>query len=347
MNSPEETRHLLQSLSRSKDGASQAKSQSRRWRGVLVIGVVVVVVFFFGYKNWLAGLISAPPNVATAVGKGGANTAVGEAAPTVGVGDGGTRIAASGYIVASRRATVAAEVIGRILSIEVNEGDSVHAGQIIAKLDDAIARSDLRHAQRQVATARLSTLAARQHLEQAKRVLRQTRALFDKGFVSDAEVTRVDSAAQTLDIEMQKAAAEEEVAQANVQRYEVLLAKHVIRAPFSGIVVDRSAQPGEVISPSSAGGGYTRTGLCTIIDATSVQIEVDINESQIGYVKIGQPVDVTLPILGTWPVPARVVSIVPIASREKAALRVVIVFDKIEPSYLPNLSAKVLFKSNR
>ena len=121
----------------------------------------------------------------------------------------------------------------------------------------------------------------------------------------------------------------------------------VVRAPFDGVAISKDAQPGEMISPVSAGGGFTRTGICTIVDMSSLEIEVDVSESYINRVKPNQPVEAILDAYPDWRIPAHVITTVPTADRQKATVRVRIGFEELEPRILPDMGVKVSFFNER
>jgi RND family efflux transporter MFP subunit len=116
-----------------------------------------------------------------------------------------------------------------------------------------------------------------------------------------------------------------------------------VRAPFGGIVVSKDAQRGEMVSPVSAGGGFTRTGIATIVDMASIEIEVDVNESYIARVKTGQPVTAVLDAYPDWQIPAKVRTVIPTADRQKATVKVRATFDRLDPRILPDMAVKVTF----
>lgn len=191
---------------------------------------------------------------------------------------------ASGYITARLKATVSAEITGRVVDIFIEEGTIVKKGQIVAQLDDTLALVDLDLAKARVrsAEARFSEIEA--DLAEAKRVLTRTEELIKTQIASEAALTKAQARVATLTSAYERADVDIDIAKLDVARAVVMVEKHVIRAPFDGVVVDKNAQPGEMISPVSAGGGFTRTGICTIVDMDSLEIEVDVNESYIGRV---------------------------------------------------------------
>ncbi len=253
---------------------------------------------------------------------------------------------ASGYITARRMATVSAEIMGLITDVSVEEGMAVTEGQVLAKLDDALARTTY-----DLATAQLDVLAARQasiqaNLTEAEHVLKRMTELNAKKFASDAEVTRAQASVDSLKASLAAAKADITVAKLEADRQKERLDDHTIRAPFSGIVTVKNAQPGEIVAPTSAGGGFTRTGICTIVDMDSLEIEVDVNEAFIGRVFAGQQVIANLDAYPQWDIPASVIAIIPTADRAKATVKVRISIDEKDPRILPDMGVKVAFLKN-
>lgn len=246
----------------------------------------------------------------------------------------------SGYITARRMATVSSEVMGLITEVNVEEGMNVEEGQVLARLDDAIAQVNFDYAVAQIAVLearRKSTIA---NLDEAKsayqRVLKNT-------YSSDAERTRAFATQQSLLANLESADADLLLAKIEVRRQQERLDDHTIRAPFSGVVTQKNAQPGEIVAPSSAGGGFTRTGICTIVDMSSLEIEVDVNESFIGRVYPGQKVEATLDAYPDWLIPASVIATIPTADRAKATVQVRIKIESSDPRILPDMGVKVGF----
>ena len=252
-------------------------------------------------------------------------------------------LVASGYVVARRRATVAAEITGRVAEVLVEEGMAVRQGQLLARLDDTLARTDVSTANSRVNSATATIASTRAQLTDAERILRRTQDLAKSHLASDADLTRTQT--QVLDLTAQLARSEAELAtsRSDAQHAAEVLGKHRIIAPFTGIVVDKNAQPGEIISPMSAGGGFTRTGICTLVDMDSLEIEVDVNEAYISRVHPEQAVKATLDAYPDWTIPARVIAIVPTADRAKATVRVRIAILSKDPRILPDMAIKVAF----
>jgi HlyD family secretion protein len=252
-------------------------------------------------------------------------------------------LAASGYVVARRKATIAAEITGKVVEVLVEEGMVVEAGQIVARLDAVLAEKDLALAHSRVASAEAAIAMITADLEDATRILSRVRSLSQKSFASEADLTKAGARVGVLSAQLRQSQSQLETARLDAQRSAAVLDKHQIRAPFGGVVVDRSAQPGEMISPLSAGGGFTRTGVCTVVDMDSIEIEVDVNEAFIGRVTAGSGVSAVLDAYPNWTIPASVIAIVPTANREKATVRVRIGFQRKDPRILPDMAVKVVF----
>lgn len=257
-----------------------------------------------------------PPLVETAQGPGAQNVAAGG-------------LVASGYVVARRQATVAAEVTGRLLEVRVEEGQRVRRGQVLAVLEPTLARAELE-------SARARAAAADADAAEAQRVLERTRTLSQQGFASNATMTAAQS---RYDL----ALATRNAARSDARRASAQLSRYEIRAPFDGVVVNKAAQPGEIISPVSAGGGFTRTGICTIVDMSSLEIEVDVSEAYIARVSEGQRVEAVLDAYPDLTIPARVIATIPSADRSRATVRVRIGFDQLDPRILPEMAISVRF----
>jgi RND family efflux transporter MFP subunit len=253
---------------------------------------------------------------------------------------------ASGYVTARRRATVSSKITGKVIEVNVEEGMAVKEGQVLARLDDATARASLALAQAQFVAAERTAREDEVRLANARVVLGRQQRLQKDGFAIASDVddakANVDALVARIDLEKQQV----EVAKKQVELEQTNLDNSVIRAPFSGIAVTKDAQPGEMVSPVSAGGGFTRTGICTIVDMRSLEIEVDVNESYIGRVKAGQDVSAILDAYPEWQIPARVITVVPTADRQKATVLVRIAFKALDPRLVPDMGVKVTFLRN-
>lgn len=259
----------------------------------------------------------------------------------------GAVLNASGYVTARRRATVSSKVTGKVLEIFVEEGKSVKKGQVLARLDDSQLRAAMAVAQAQLTTTRHATAEDEARLREAERQYNRLTQLVKEKVVGQAEVDTAQSTVESLRARIALSRQQVEVAQTQVNALEVDLADMVVRAPFDGVAISKDAQPGEMISPISAGGGFTRTGICTIVDMTSLEIEVDVSESYINRVKPNQPVEAILDAYPDWRIPAHVITTVPTADRQKATVRVRIGFEDLEPRILPDMGVKVSFFNER
>jgi RND family efflux transporter MFP subunit len=250
---------------------------------------------------------------------------------------------ASGYVTPRRRATISAKITGKIAEVLIDEGMQVKAGDVLARLDDSDAIVALRatEAQSAVAAAALGELQVR--LANAARDLKRVQELRTQNLVSDRDLDNAETSVASYEAEIKVAESSVTAAEraAGITRQNV--ENCVVRAPFAGIVVSKDAQPGEMVSPISAGGGYTRTGVATIVDMGSLEIEVDVNESYIARVTPGQRVEAVLDAYPDWRTPSRVRTVIPTADREKATVKVRITFDELDPRILPNMGVKVSF----
>lgn len=309
---------LLRSLSieRSEDEAPSSGLPPWLAPSAASAGVALVIGAIAG---WMLKPAPPPPPAPPA------ESASGPASSSVAAGG----LVASGYVVARRQATVAAEVTGRILEVRVEEGQRVRRGEVLAILEPTLARADL-------GSARARAAAAEADLAEAQRVLNRTRDLAQRGFASDASLTAAQS-------RYDQALATRNATRSDAQRAAAQLSRYEIRAPFEGVVVNKAAQPGEIISPVSAGGGFTRTGVCTIVDMTSLEIEVDVSEAYIARVTQGQRVEAVLDAYQDVIFPARVIATIPSADRSRATVRVRIGFDQLDPRILPEMAISVRF----
>jgi len=250
---------------------------------------------------------------------------------------------ASGYVTPRRRATIAAKITARVNEMFAEEGMRVQAGQVLATLDDSDARVRLLSAQAE-RNATAATLAdLRVNLANAERDLRRWEELRKDGAVSEQSVDQARTLVESLRARIALAQEQVRAAEAQTKVAEQDLENTIIRAPFAGLVVSKDAQRGEMVSPISAGGGFTRTGIATIVDMTSLEIEVDVNESSLARVAPDQPVQAMLDAYPDWKIPAIVRTIIPTADRQKATVKVRVAFDHLDPRILPDMGVKVTF----
>ena len=252
---------------------------------------------------------------------------------------------ASGYVTARRRATVSSKVTGKVMEIFVEEGKAVKRGQILARLDDSQLRAMQSVEQAQLASAQKAAAENEARLKEAELTLGRRQQLVKEKVISKAELDSAEAEVDSLKARIAMANQQVEVAQRQLDARQTDLNDMVVRAPFDGVAISKDAQPGEMISPVSAGGGFTRTGICTIVDMSSLEIEVDVSESYINRVKPGQPVEAVLDAYPEWRIPSKVITSVPSADRQKATVRVRIAFDQLDPRILPDMGVKVSFLS--
>ncbi len=255
----------------------------------------------------------------------------------------GTVLNASGYVTARRQATVSSKVTGKVTEVHVEEGMVVREGQVLARLDDSIVRKEHSLAQARLGAQRRSTDETRVRLHEAEVNLRRARSLREQGVSPQSDLDAAEAQVGSLKARLDLGREEVSVAQQEVALSQQSLDDTVIRSPFSGVAISKDAQPGEMISPVSAGGGFTRTGICTIVDMASLEVEVDVNEAYIQRVQPGQKAIATLDAYPDWQIPARVIMPVPTADRQKATVRVRLSFDQLDPRILPDMGVKVAF----
>jgi len=301
-------------LDRNSDPKHYQESGTGRRRWWIVAVVAVAIAALIGWRV----LSSAVP----------VRTAVVEA--PAGASDGAV-LNASGYVVARRLATVSSKVTGRIDEVLFEEGATVQQGQVLARLDPSTTRAQYEVESRSLAAARSSLGEIEVRLQDARRTLARNRSLVESKLVSQSVLDASQAEVAALEAQSRLALAQQGVDDL------------AIRAPFSGVVISKDAQPGETVSPMSAGGGFTRTGIATIVDMESREIEVDVNEAYINRVRDGQTVAAVLDAYPEWTIPGHVISIVPTADRQKATVRVRIAFDQLDPRILPDMGIKVRF----
>jgi HlyD family secretion protein len=250
---------------------------------------------------------------------------------------------ASGYVTARRRATVSSKVTGKVVEVNVEEGMAVREGQVLARLDDSTVRAGLELARAQLEASRRAVPESEVRLDEARLVLARRERLAKDQLITAAELDQAQAEVNSLIARIASLREQITVAERQVSLQQTSLDDTVIRAPFSGMAISKDAQPGEMVSPVSAGGGFTRTGICTIVDMRSLEVEVDVNESYINRVTPDQPVTAVLDAYPDWQIPAKVITLVPTADRQKATVLVRIGFDALDPRILPDMGVKVTF----
>jgi RND family efflux transporter MFP subunit len=255
----------------------------------------------------------------------------------------GSTLDASGYVVARRQATVSAKTTGRVIEVSIEEGQSVQQDEIIARLDDTNTRAAQAQAKAQLAQAQASLEASKVALDDARRIYVRNEQQYGAQVISAQDFDNAKAAfnaAQSDFLVKQKAV---EVARASLAIAERSQEDTIVRAPFAGVVTVKAAQPGEIVSPISAGGGFTRTGIGTIVDMASLEVEVDVNENFINRVHPGQNATIRLNAYPDWEIPAEVIAVIPTADRAKATVKVRVGFKQRDERVLPEMGARVSF----
>jgi RND family efflux transporter MFP subunit len=256
-----------------------------------------------------------------------------------------TLLNASGYITPRRRATIAAKITGRVTGVFFDEGTRVGESQLLATLDDSDVKRALEtsRADRESAQAAIADLEVQ--LRNASIELKRAQQLHDAGVQTQEALDNASTTADSLRAKIALAKQQVLGSDARIREAQQAVDNCTIRAPFAGIVVSKDAQVGEMVSPISAGGGFTRTGIATIVDMHSNEIEVDVNESYIARVENGQKVTATLDAYPDKPFPAKVRTVIPTADRQKATVKVRITIIDLEKYnfILPDMGVKVAF----
>ena len=297
--------------------------------GVLAVIVVVILAIVL--------LVVQPWRVAVAV-------ATARPAATSGGGpQGASLLDASGYVVARRQATVSSKITGRVTQVLIEEGQHVKAGQVIARLDDSNVRAGFDQASAQVQTSLANLKVAEIAAAEAGPKYQRNQKLHGRGFLSDQAVEDARMAYDTALANVQLAQRQIGGSRAGLEVARRNVADTIVTAPFDGVVTVKAAQPGEIVSPISAGGGFTRTGICTIVDMDSLEVEVDVAESFINRVREGMPATVKLDAYPDWTIPAEVIAVIPTADRSKATVTVRVGFRLKDPRIVPEMGARVAF----
>ncbi len=255
-----------------------------------------------------------------------------------------TVLNASGYVTARRQATVSSKFTGKIMEVLIEEGMEVEKDQVLARLDDANVRTSYALAEAQLRASETSRKETQALLSEARAIFRRTKNLLDRELASEAEMDRARAGSEFLAAQLERKEADVRVAEKQLDVYRQQLEDTIIRAPFAGVVVAKNAQPGEMISPVSAGGGFTRTGIGTIVDMSSLEIEIDVNEAYINRVKTGQKIVAMLDAYPDWSIPCHVIAIIPTADRQRATVEVRVGFDELDARILPDMGVKVAFQ---
>ncbi|WP_114238907.1 efflux RND transporter periplasmic adaptor subunit [Dyella sp. C9] len=296
-----------------------------------IVGIVLAVLLLGGLAAWwLAG--SRAIEVQTA-----------QAQPAAAQGAAGAVLQATGYVTARRQATVSAQITGTLTQVLIEEGDHVKQGQIVARLDDAQYKAALDAARTQADAAHALVAQYQAQLAQNLRDAARAETLAEKGLLSTQDAEQARTLADTTRAQLvsqQRIAASDD---AQVVEAQVNFDYCVIRAPFDGVITTKDAQVGEIVSPFSAGGGFTRTGIGTVVDMDSLEVDVDVNEAYIGRVKPQMPAEAVLDAYPDWRIPAHVIAIVPAADRGKATVKVRVALGQKDSRIVPDMGVRVSF----
>jgi RND family efflux transporter MFP subunit len=304
-------------------------TSSKRW--IWIVLAVIVLLAALGAGAWMVfGQPHFDVETATAM------------APSAGGGDTAV-LQATGYVTARRQATVSAQITGTLTQVLIEEGDHVTEGQVLATLEDTAQRAALAQAQAQLRASQSLLVLYQSTLDQNRRDLKRNEDLVGRKLVSEqaVELTRTQVDTEVAQVTTQQK--QIELAQASVQAAQVQLGYCTVRAPFSGVVIAKAAQVGEIVSPLSAGGGFTRTGVGTIVDMDSLEIEVDVTEAYINRVQPNQPAQTVLDAYPDWKIPSHVIAVIPTADRGKATVKVRIAIENKDSRVLPDMGARVSF----
>ncbi|MGA7438838.1 MAG: efflux RND transporter periplasmic adaptor subunit, partial [Luteibacter sp.] len=244
-------------------------------------------------------------------------------------------------------ATVSAQITGALTEVLIEEGDRVAKGQVLARLDDNALRAGLASAQASAAAAHANVTQNEAQLEQALRDATRQEALVGRGLVSKQIAEQTRTQANTYRAQLNTSRRQAQAADSQVGVAQVNLDYTVVRAPFDGVITDKAAQVGEIVSPLSAGGGFTRTGVGTIVDMDSLEIDVDVNEAYIGRVQPAMAAEAVLDAYPDWHIPAHVIAIVPAADRGKATVKVRVALEQKDARIVPDMGVRVSFLEHR
>jgi RND family efflux transporter MFP subunit len=310
-------------------GQREEPPEVRRWPwlvgGALVLVLIGAGLWFMKSRHTAIAVHTA---MAQPMTSGGPSTSV---------------LDATGYVTARRQATVSAQITGTMTEVLIEEGDHVKAGQVLARLDDTSQRAALAQAEAQFHSAQALLVQFQAQLAQDQRDVERAEDLVQRKLVSQQAVEQARTLVETHGAQVEQQRKQIDVAAANVRSAKVQLDYCTVRSPFTGVVIAKAAQVGEIVSPFSAGGGFTRTGIGTLVDMDSLEIEVDVNEAYINRVQPKQPVASVLNAYPDWKIPSHVIAIIPTADRSKATVKVRIGLDVKDDRIVPDMGVRVSF----
>lgn len=339
---PSDLQALRQSLSRMRGGpdapltSPTSAAPAPRQLRPLLLGLLLLAGLAGGLGVWAARAKAPAPAAPAATAP----------VPPQAAASAGVVLEASGYVVAQRQATVSSSMTGRLLRLHVQEGAWVRQGDLIAELDPGIQSAQVAHARAGVKAAEQAVEVTRQRLLAAQRSAARDRNLADQGFLSPAHLDQSHSGVQTLQAQLDAELSQVQVAREQHRIQQEQLQHVQVRAPFDGIVSGLTAHEGEIVSPISGGGGFTRTGICTITDTGSLEGEADIGERYLSRLHVGQRVQVRLPAYPQHRLEAQVLTLPSSVDRNTAAARLRIRFSSIPSELRPGLRAEFVFQES-
>lgn len=311
------------------DRAQRDDDESRpRWPWI--VGAVIVVLILAG-------------GIAAFALRGRAATVETSTAVAAASSSDAAVLQATGYVVARRQATISAQIIGTLTEVSVDEGAHVKQGQILARLDPTAYQAQLDSAKAQYAAAQANVVKARATLQQDRANAARMNAVVARGYVSKQDAQQANTLVDTDKAGLDAAIKQAQAAEDQVRAAQVNVDFTIIRAPFDGVVTDKAAEVGEIVSPYTAGGGGIAGGLATIVDMNSLEVDVDVNEAYISRVVPGMPVEAVLDAYPDWKIPAHVIAIIPSADKSKATVKVRIALDQKDPRIIPQMGVRVSF----
>lgn len=322
---------LLGSLKIDRGPLEEPSSGKGRWFVILAaVALAVVAVWWFMRPPAAIDVVFTTARAQNAGGTGAASV-----------------LDASGYVVARRRATVSSKVTGKVVELMIEEGSRVEQGQVLARIDDSNLRAQLDLSRSQLEAARAQLTEVQVQLVEADSNLKRTRELSGRQLLSQAALDNAQASADSQRARLESTRRNVAVAERSVAVQQQQLDDTIVRAPFAGVITVKNAQPGEMISPLSAGGDGTRTGIGTLVDMDSLEVEVDVNENFINRVHAGQPAESALNAYPDWKIPSEVIAVIPTADRSKATVKVRIGLKVKDPRVLPDMGARVSFLTER
>ena len=325
MNTPAD---LLNALKIDRSAPPPPASRKGLWIGLAAVAVLLLAAagwFLFGRDKG----IEVRTAEVLAIGNGGGGNA--------------SVLDATGYVVARRMATVSAKITGKVREVLIEEGQRVEEGDVMARLDPVDADAQRTLSASQVAAAESQIAGTRAQVKEAEANAARLGALATQKLVSRAQLEQAVAQRDALRAQLATVQRNAQVARNSLAIASNGVDNTIVRAPFAGVVIAKSAQPGEIVSPLSAGGGFTRTGIGTIVDMDSLEVEVEVGEAFIGRVKPGMPTEAVLNAYPDWKIPGKVIAIIPAADRGKATVKVRVGLDAKDPRIVPDMGVRVGF----